>query len=40
MPLVTVPDNPRGEPKATTASPIAIDDESPIGISGRFPFFN
>ena len=38
IPLVTVPDNPSGEPKATTASPIAIEDESPLGISGRFPF--
>ena len=38
IPLVTVPDKPRGEPKAITTSPIATDDESPFGISGRFPF--
>ena len=38
IPLVTVPDKPSGEPKATTASPIAIEVESPLGISGRFPF--
>ncbi len=38
IPLVTVPDKPSGEPKATTASPIAIVVELPLGISGRFPF--
>ena len=38
IPLVTVPDKPRGEPKAITGSPIAIEDESPFGISGKFPF--
>ena len=33
-----MPDKPRGEPKAMTASPINKDDELPNGISGRFPF--
>jgi hypothetical protein len=38
IPLVTVPDKPRGEPKAITGSPIERVDEFPIAISGRFPF--
>ena len=38
IPLVTVPDKPRGEPKAMTGSPINREDELPSGISGRLPF--
>ncbi len=33
-----MPDKPRGEPNAITTSPIANEDESPLGISGKFPF--
>ena len=33
-----MPDNPSGEPNATTASPTATALESPWVITGRFPF--
>jgi hypothetical protein len=38
IPLVTVPESPKGEPNAITGSPIERDDELPIAISGKLPF--
>jgi hypothetical protein len=38
IPLVTVPDNPSGEPTAIDKSPITTLLESPIYITGRLPF--
>ena len=39
IPCVTVFASPRGEPMARTSSPTLTLDESPIEITGKFPFF-